>query len=179
MVFDLQKNWRFFARNICAWSHLNFHGTPFLFEIYLCINFFAMSAVAFVTTLAIGFFDHLSIATWTYASWCSSSGRGPAKSSCTSSFGSTTESLVLLPKLVLFFFTLFCAIYAVWKMVWWMWGIQILSQRSSIVAAPQSVRWRPSRIVRLMCCLSMIRSTNSKQSYLSKRQFRSLYQQFP
>ena len=61
-------------------------GTP-LFEMYRCINLMAISAVVFVTTFAVGNFDHLSIATRIYASLFSSSGRGSAKSNCTSSFG--------------------------------------------------------------------------------------------
>ena len=66
-------------------------GTPLL-ETYRCINLIAISAVVFVTTFAVGNFNHLSIATKIYASLFSSSGRGPAKSNCISSFGSTTGS---------------------------------------------------------------------------------------
>ena len=59
---------------------------------YRCINLMAISAVVIVTTFAVGNLDHLYIATKIYASLFSSSGRGPAKSNCTSSFGSTTGS---------------------------------------------------------------------------------------
>ena len=69
----------FFALSFCAWSHLNCRGTPLL-EMNRCINLKAKSAVVFVTTFAVGKFDHLSIATKIYASLFSLSGRDLGKS---------------------------------------------------------------------------------------------------
>ena len=82
----------FLAINVYAWSHLNLRGTA-LFEMYRCMNLITISAVVFVTTFAVGNLDHLSIATKIYASLFSSSGRGPAKSKCTPSLGSTNGSI--------------------------------------------------------------------------------------
>ena len=37
MLFDLQKIWNVFARNVWVWSHLNLRGTPLL-EMYRCMT---------------------------------------------------------------------------------------------------------------------------------------------
>ena len=78
--------------NLCAWSHLNRRGTPLL-EILRLMIFIAISAVVFDPFFAMGNLDHISIVTKMYAYFLSSTGRGPAKSSDTSSFGSNTGSI--------------------------------------------------------------------------------------
>ena len=78
--------------NFCVWSHFNRRDTPLL-EIHRFMIFIAISAVVFDPIFAMGNLDHISIVTNFYASFLSSTGRGPMKTSDTSSFGSNTGSI--------------------------------------------------------------------------------------
>ena len=136
----------------------------------------ATSAVVFVATFAVGNFDHL-FATKMYAYLFISSGRGPAKSKCTSSLGSTTGSIYykcFFPLIGLRFLP--CSVqclplWAIWTIDRCTCGNHTCWHRSSMAANPWCVRCRLSRVVWRSCVGTKIRASFSRESSRTRRQF--------
>ena len=81
--------------NACAWSQRRLRGMPWNSQ-YFCKKFMSVVASQLGCTTADGKREKRSTATKIYVSLLDSFGMGPAKSSCTSWFGSS--SLGSLPK---------------------------------------------------------------------------------
>ena len=129
-----------------------------------------MSTVVFETKFAIGIFDHLSIATYMYATLLGPLGKGQAKSNGNFSFGSTTEPIwneCCFP--VAAFRFLLCSVHcrqlcAICSKERCMCGNQTCWPRSNIAADPECVRWMLSNTVWRSWVEIAIRSSISRQS---------------
>ena len=146
-------------------------------EIYLGINFVAISAVVFDVTSAVESTECLSRATKINATLFTTSGKDSSKSNFTYSLGATTNSISkgeVFPNAGFIF--LFCSVQCqhsratctMFPCIFWN---QTCSHRSNIAVAPRCVKCTLSRLV---CCSYegiTIRSSIRRQQYLTWRQF--------